>query len=437
MQNESSQPNKRASQVDNESAMSVTGDNAQSQSGPNEIFDATTDSSGVAQFMPQGPIASSGPFDFLKTPATEQAGTFYDSLTKSIITHNVVNSVFNTGAVVGSTFVKQLEPLLTQSATSILGQSLKDLKFPTLSNSFNLNFLSSTENIYERNRMEIERLRSALANALDRLCELDPLNANKYKALNSETGTLDSLYSESKHIYAMLGKVSSEAGSALLNCPDLQENFFAGEFCEMFVVSIDIRRSTELILNAVSPEAYVSFLSEICEGLTALVKTHNGVVDKFTGDGIIAYFPNFFSGETASSFVLSVCQKAHDHFFDVYRKYRSSFKVVTTETGLGIGVDYGKCKFVRLAEDLTVIGEPIVYACRFACAPAGRTFFNQGAMDKVVLDLRDSVVFDETNISIKHYDGVLAYELAGYPKEYNYPQPAWRDACVATTGEKS
>ena len=60
-----------------------------------------------------------------------------------------------------------------------------------------------------------------------------------------------------------------------------------------FVVAVDIRRSTDLMLKARTPRHFAEFTTALCVELTQVLLESGGVFDKFTGDGILAFFSNF------------------------------------------------------------------------------------------------------------------------------------------------
>jgi class 3 adenylate cyclase len=138
-------------------------------------------------------------------------------------------------------------------------------------------------------------------------------------------------------------------------------------------MSIDIRRSTELMLKARSPEEFASFITTLSTELMKIVMESYGVFDKFTGDGVLAFFPEFYSGPEAASYAIATADKCHAAFARHYRTFRKSFTSVLTEIGLGIGIDYGSVHLVQLGRGLTVVGTAVVYACRLSGAPAGGT----------------------------------------------------------------
>ena len=59
------------------------------------------------------------------------------------------------------------------------------------------------------------------------------------------------------------------------------------------------------------------------------------------------------------------------------------FTAILKDTGLGIGIDKGLSNLVIMNNSFTVIGPPVVYACRFSNAKAGETLLNQSAYEDI------------------------------------------------------
>ncbi len=169
-----------------------------------------------------------------------------------------------------------------------------------------------------------------------------------------------------------------------------------------FVVSIDIRKSTTLMMKAVSPAAFAEFLERMVEAVSSLVKEFDGVVDKFTGDGILAYFPIHITGRggptddlrarlsRAGEQVLNATAACHEAFASVFREHHGSFTTAGRCPGVGIGVDYGPIHLVTVAGTPTILGPAVVYACRLSTAKANETWLNVGAKE-ALMPLKGSV----------------------------------------------
>ena len=200
-----------------------------------------------------------------------------------------------------------------------------------------------------------------------------------------------------------------------------------------FLLSIDIRRSTDLMLNAKGAVQFKDFLEVLSNGLERIIKEHFGVFDKFTGDGALAFFPEGFSGDGAATNVLLAAKRVHHLFAEHYQNSRPTFDLVLRDTGLGIGIDYGDVNIIRLSDGLTAVGRPVVFACRYSSAKAGTTLVNQGAYEMMIA-ADAALEFDEVPKSIKNQQGdYLAYRPKNSPRSELIKEPEWFSAGPAPT----
>ncbi len=178
------------------------------------------------------------------------------------------------------------------------------------------------------------------------------------------------------------------------------------------VVSIDIRRSTELMLKARKADLYSDFITELSHSLSNVIINNFGIFDKFTGDGVLAFFPEFYSGTDAVLFALKAAQECHEVFREHYRSSKAKFSVFIQDVGLGIGIDFGLVTLVNTGAELTVVGRPVVYACRFGGAKAGETLMNIEAHEMLETKRPTPLVKDviESEIYIKNEGNALAYQ---------------------------
>lgn len=208
----------------------------------------------------------------------------------------------------------------------------------------------------------------------------------------------------------LLGKIHQQAAEKVLQDEQFRQSFFDVK-SPAFVLAADIRRSTELMLKARSPKLFAEFISTLAAELRKAVIDNFGIFDKFTGDGVLAYFPVFYSGDDASLNCVAAAVECHRRFAAVYKAHRRCFVSVLKETGLGIGIDFGEVHFQHVAGELVIVGTPVVYACRMAAAPAGKTFLNQPAYEEIVGTHSDYVEMPETEIMIKNEGLSIAYDL--------------------------
>jgi class 3 adenylate cyclase len=224
-------------------------------------------------------------------------------------------------------------------------------------------------------------------------------------------------------------RLRDDAAQVFLASRDYQDQFFSHDDRRTYVMSIDLRRSTDLMLKAREARLFAEFIIGLSTGLRDVVFAHHGIFDKFTGDGILAYFPEFHTGDDAGYHAVAAAIESHERFADHYRQYRSSFDVVLSlrNVGLGIGIDYGDVQFVDAGPDLTIVGKPVVYACRLAATRAGTTLLNQRAYEMVVERWSDAYVLREDEIEIKNEGWVVAYQASFNQHRPRMPtgEPGW------------
>lgn len=225
----------------------------------------------------------------------------------------------------------------------------------------------------------------------------------------------------------LVDRVHIDAVKKLLEDPSsLQEEFRRkiDTTCEAYVLCIDVRRSTDLMLKAKSPSDFSSFITGLTSKLKDVVKSNYGIYDKFTGDGVLAFYPRFFSGDDAGLRAVETANECHACFSEHYLEHRSAFQAVLKSTGLGIGIDYGLCDLRRSGTDLTLIGTPVVYACRLAGAPAGTTLVNQPAFE-ALMNYSDLLNFTETSLFFKGDGDMIVYDVKRNQKRWKATTPKW------------
>lgn len=283
---------------------------------------------------------------------------------------------------------------------------------------------------------EIEKLSSKVEEK-----EKELVSANKLISEESDTDTINQLKADLKNkddelqelktelskkgrIIPLFEQVSQAAQNKFETDPTFFEQFSNAVEADCFVLAIDIRRSTELMLKANSAKHFEDYIKTLCIGFKDIILAHNGVFDKFTGDGVLAYFPDFYSGDDAGFLAIHAAAQCHSFFISHYSSNRSAFHTVIQDTGLGIGIDCGKAN-IALISNYTVIGRPVVYACRLSSTDANTTALNQAARDALISKFGEAIIFDEISIDIKHEGQILAYKLVKYPHEYNPCNPPW------------
>jgi class 3 adenylate cyclase len=200
-------------------------------------------------------------------------------------------------------------------------------------------------------------------------------------------------------------------------------------------MSVDIRRSTDLMLKARRPQAFAQFITTLCVSLANIVWEHHGIFDKFTGDGILAFFPKFHTGADAGYWAVKAADASHKTFAKVYKKHHHCFTCVPQGAGLGIGIDYGTTHLVTVSGNLTVVGTPVVYACRLGGAPARMTLLNQRAYEQIRRKHGPYCRFERTELEVKGEGKLLAYSVSLHEPAYKPKIPGWLSSLTTASAQ--
>jgi class 3 adenylate cyclase len=234
-------------------------------------------------------------------------------------------------------------------------------------------------------------------------------------------------------------RVSDSARLLLMASEEFRKSFDR-ESCSAFVLSIDIRRSTELMLKANHPRDFARFILDLSQDLRSIVWAHFGIFDKFTGDGILAFFPDFYTGPDAGFLAVMAAEMCHKAFARVYATHRDCFISILKDVGLGIGVDYGEVFLVSHLGELTVVGNPVVYACRLGNAPAGVTLLNDRARRVIAEKYQETFEIHEGEIEIKNEGTTIVHSVKqrqdGEGDFRNISFPAWQHRAIVAQYRK-
>ena len=336
--------------------------------------------------------------DALLSTQTEASQEFFENLLRNLSATTHVHSLSPMVAGLTGTFLTLDEPSLTK---------------------------------HRQLESEMSRLRDAIQEQTQALQREKQTAEQRKRDIEKLSKTVDELNQKAR-LGFLLNCVNQDGQRALLQSEDFQRRFLEPEEPTAFVMSIDIRRSTELMLKARSPEDFASFITDLCKRLMEIIMNSYGVIDKFTGDGVLAYFPEFYTGDAAAYYAIAAAEECHNAFSSHYRTSRRSFKSILTDVGLGIGIDYGKVHLVQIAGGLTVVGEPVVYACRLSGAPAGLTLLNQPAYDEITDKFGKYCLAKETKLEIKHEGTILGYAVNLNSKKYKPIVPDWVNTALDT-----
>jgi class 3 adenylate cyclase len=159
----------------------------------------------------------------------------------------------------------------------------------------------------------------------------------------------------------------------------------------VFVLAADIRKSSQAMIEALDPLEYASTITSFVERSRQAVLDQNGIFDKFTGDGFLAYWPfdarthlrvRRGSFEVTKSILVSFAE-------ETMQRLRRNSQSLPSEVGLAFGIDEGLVSFVTIARDLTIVGPPVVGAVRMVGgATAGQIIANVHVGEEMRDDVR-------------------------------------------------
>lgn len=200
--------------------------------------------------------------------------------------------------------------------------------------------------------------------------------------------------------------------------------FHANSFCA-YVVSLDLRRSTEMMLFAKTSDCFAAFVWNLCKELGKIIKKHFGVIEKFTGDGLLAYFRTDFAGAHAGYRAVKACREAVDKFTQHYAQSRDYFTCLLADFGLSAGIDFGEVQ-LRLVEGApSILGRPVVFACRLSSGPTGAVLVNQTAYDHLQESCPGGICFEDALLEIKQLGMISCYRVKKQDTAFQLKNPDW------------
>lgn len=293
---------------------------------------------------------------------------------------------------------------------------LNHANLPNIHRTLNTPMRDNLENRIVELKQEIDKKQQELAHAQSA--------AGNQEAKLKEILAKYTELQEKQSLSHILNRVGEAGGNRIYADSAFRAQFQSDKPCKAYVLAIDIRRSTELMLKAREPRLFADFITELAVTLREIVLENFGVFDKFTGDGILAVFPEFFSGEDAGYHAVNTAMLCHQAFDKIYREHRNCFMAVLRDTGLGVGIDYGDVQMVEIGGEFTVVGTPVVYACRMSGAPAHQTLVNQPGYEQL-FDKYVMFDFSESEIEVKHEGLMVAYKVNINGKRCAPKQPSW------------
>jgi len=183
---------------------------------------------------------------------------------------------------------------------------------------------------------------------------------------------------------------------------------FENEKKEVTVLFADIRAFT-IIAEKMDPEEVVAMLNQFFSTMVDIIFDHNGILDKFVGDQIMAVFGAISSDTHAPSDAIRAALKMQAAL-DGLMKKRAQQNVKTFEVGIGINTGCAIIGNVGSDNrvDYTVIGDCVNTAAGLENQALGGEIIigeetYQKTKDRFPVKSRDDVFIKNKNVPIKCY----------------------------------
>lgn len=142
---------------------------------------------------------------------------------------------------------------------------------------------------------------------------------------------------------------------------------------ESLVLVADIRRSQDLITYSSNPDVYMDRMTGYISKAREIVVKYNGLYERSTGDGFVAYFNPLISESWAKSNMFRDMLKCSLELQNMSKGYFSEWssvlrKIPTEHIGLSIGIDEGNISYREIDNQLFAIGDACVWATRMCDA---------------------------------------------------------------------
>jgi len=133
---------------------------------------------------------------------------------------------------------------------------------------------------------------------------------------------------------------------------------------ELTILISDVRNFTTMTEKA-DPEELIHLLNDYLEAMTEIIFKHNGIVDKFIGDGILAYWGAFTPDKNHAEQASLAALEMIEQLKILNGRWQKEGK---EPISIGIGINTGKVVFGNIGKgkkiEFTVIGDAVNFAAK-------------------------------------------------------------------------
>jgi adenylate cyclase len=144
----------------------------------------------------------------------------------------------------------------------------------------------------------------------------------------------------------------------------LEEINLAGEKRELTIFFSDVRNFTTMTEQS-DPIELIALLNEYLTAMTEIIFKHDGIVDKFIGDGILAYWGAFTPGKNHAQLAARAALEMTRRLEELNRQWQAAGR---QPISIGIGLNTGEVIFGNVGSgkkiEFTVIGDAVNLASR-------------------------------------------------------------------------
>ncbi len=199
--------------------------------------------------------------------------------------------------------------------------------------------------------------------------------------------------------------IKEEISITLLLPPDVKSlkarketKLTIGKDIELVVVFADLRGFTQLSEEKF-PYDVVFILNRYFNYMGEVIENNNGIIDKFLGDGILAYFGYDSDPETACKQALIAAKQMAEKLIEINDQLKNH---LTEPLELGIGIHYGEVILGELGyknkSSITIIGDTVNTTSRLES-------LNKKAASQMIFS---NIVAEKTKLDFSHIKKVKA-----------------------------
>jgi class 3 adenylate cyclase len=202
-------------------------------------------------------------------------------------------------------------------------------------------------------------------------------------AMGSQLDTAIYERNEIRILRRVLGRsVDPRVMERLLANPDM--DFLSGDLVELTVLYTDIRDSTALA-ERIGPGLLVEFIKDYLGSMTSVILAHEGTIDKFVGDEVMALFGAPIPQEDHALRAVQVGMALQETYHALQVRWQGRG---LPATAIGIGISSGEVIAGEMGgphrTDYTVMGGPVNLGARICEAvPPGQVWISQRTYDLV------------------------------------------------------